>query len=84
MPEHDAEQPPVRPEVVQAVFSGLIDMDPGKLAPLEAAGIGITPAEQRQADQLYAASIEASFREENGAGAAGSGQSVQAMILHVP
>jgi hypothetical protein len=61
MPEHDADQPPVRPEVVQAIFSALTDMDPGKLAPLEVAGIGITPAEQRQANLLYAASIEASF-----------------------
>ena len=59
--EDDAGQPPVRPEVVQAIFSALTDMDPGKLAPLEAAGIGITPAEQRQADLLFAASIEASF-----------------------
>lgn len=61
MPEHDAEQPPIRPEVVQAIFSALIDMDPAKLAPVEAAGIRITPAEQRQADELYAATIEASF-----------------------
>jgi hypothetical protein len=27
MPEHDADQPPIRPEVVEAVFSALIDMD---------------------------------------------------------
>jgi hypothetical protein len=61
MPEHEADQLPIRPEVVQAIFSALTDMDPGKLTPLDAAGIRITPAEQKQADQLYAASIEASF-----------------------
>lgn len=57
MPEHDAEQPPVRPEVVQAIFSALIDMDPDKLAPLEAGGI--TPAERQQAEQLFLASFPA-------------------------
>jgi hypothetical protein len=60
MPENDADQPPVRPEVVQAIFSALTDMDPGRLAPLLAAGIGITPAERKQADELYLASILAS------------------------
>jgi hypothetical protein len=30
-------------------------MDPGKLAPLEANGIRITPAEGKQADELYIA-----------------------------
>jgi hypothetical protein len=46
MPEHSAgppgDEPGIRPEVVQAVFSALVDMDPGKLAPLEANGIRIT------------------------------------------
>lgn len=54
-------EPGIRPEVVQAIFSALTDMDRDKLAPLEAAGIRITPAEQRQADLLFAASIEASL-----------------------
>jgi hypothetical protein len=58
MPEHDAGEPGVRPEVVQAIFSARIDMDPEKLAPLAAAGI--TPAERRQADDLYLASMLAS------------------------
>ena len=30
-------------------------MDPGKLAPLEANGIRITPAERKQPDELYLA-----------------------------
>ena len=63
MPEHETDQPSIRPEVVQAVFSALTDMDPGQLAPLYAAGIRITPAEQRQANQLFAASIEAGFNQ---------------------
>ena len=37
---------------VQAIFSALVDMDPGKL---EANGIRITPAERKQADELYLA-----------------------------
>ncbi len=59
MPEHGAGPPGdesgIRPEVVQAIFSALVDMDPGKLAPLEANGIRITPAEGKQADELYLA-----------------------------
>jgi hypothetical protein len=59
MPEHSAGPPGdesgIRPEVVQAIFSALVDMDPGKLAPLEANGIRITPAERKQADELYLA-----------------------------
>jgi hypothetical protein len=35
-------------------------MDPGKLAPLQAAGIRITPAERKQAEDLCAASLLAS------------------------
>jgi hypothetical protein len=58
MPEHDADQPPIRPEVVQAIFSALTDMDPAKLAPLETTGI--TPAERKQAEDLFAASLNAS------------------------
>src|SRR5713101_6527932 len=61
MPEHSAGPPGdesgIRPEVVQAIFSALVDMDPGKLAPLEANGIRITPAERKQADELYLASM---------------------------
>lgn len=63
MPEHQADEPAIRPEVVQAVFSALTDVDPSRFAPLQAAGIRITPAVQRQANQLYAASIEASFHQ---------------------
>ena len=55
------EEPEVRPEVVQAIFSALVDMDPGKLAPLEASGIRIAPAERKQADELYLACMLASF-----------------------
>jgi len=52
-------QPQPRPDVVQALFSALIDMDPGELAKL--AGAGITPDERRQAEDLFAASIAASL-----------------------
>ncbi len=45
MPEHHADEPEVRPEVVRAIFSALIDMDPEKLALLAVAGI--TPAERK-------------------------------------
>ena len=59
MPEHSAGPPGdesgIRPEVVQAIFSALVDMDPGKLAPPEANGIRITPAERKQPDELYLA-----------------------------
>ena len=59
MPEHGAGPPGdesgIRPEVVRAIFSALVDTDPGKLAPLEAIGIRITPAERKQADELYLA-----------------------------
>jgi hypothetical protein len=58
MPEHNVDQPAARTEVVQAIFSALIDMNPEKLAPLAAAGI--TPAECKQADDLYLASMLAS------------------------
>jgi hypothetical protein len=61
MPEHDGYEPEVRPEVVRALFSALVDMDPGKLAPLQASGTRITPAERKQGDELYLASILASF-----------------------
>ena len=54
MPEHSAgppgDQSGIRPEVVQAIFSALVDMDP-----LEANRIRITPAERKQADELYLA-----------------------------
>jgi hypothetical protein len=59
MPEHGAGPPGdesgIRPEVVQAIFSALADMDPGKLAPLEANRIRITPAERKRAGELYLA-----------------------------
>lgn len=48
-----------RPDVVQALFGALVDMDPGQLAKIEETGI--TPAERRQAEDLFAASIEASL-----------------------
>jgi hypothetical protein len=53
----------VRPEVVQAVFDALSTMDLAKLAPL--AETGITPAERRQAEDLWLASQLASedYRE---------------------
>ncbi len=51
------EEPEPRPDVVQAYFTALTDMDPGKLAPLE--DLGITAAERRQAEALFAASLEA-------------------------
>jgi hypothetical protein len=54
---HDEPQP--RPDVVQALFSALTDMDPGELDKL--AGTGITPAESSQAEDLFAASLEASL-----------------------
>ena len=41
---HNEPQP--RPEVVQALFSALVDMDPGELAKI--AETGITPAERSQ------------------------------------
>jgi hypothetical protein len=47
------------PDVVQALFSALTDMNPGQLAKI--AGTGITPAERSQAEDLFAASIEASL-----------------------
>jgi hypothetical protein len=52
------DQPRIRPEVVQAVFSALTDMDPGKLAGLTSSGI--TEAERKQAEELYLAGMLAS------------------------
>ncbi len=60
MTEPPRDEPEVRPEVVQAVFSALVDMDPDKLAPLEVSGTRVTPAERKQAEELYAASLRAS------------------------
>jgi hypothetical protein len=51
--------PPPRPEVVQALFSALMDTDPAKLAPLTETGI--TPAERKQAENLFAAALPASL-----------------------
>jgi hypothetical protein len=66
MPEHDpgADQPPVRPEVVQAVFSALTDLDPGKIEDLLATGTGVTPAEYQQAKDLYLASAIAGLDQQ--------------------
>lgn len=52
------DQPRVRPEVVQAVFSALTDMDPGKLAVLTSSGI--TEAERKQAEDSFLAGMLAS------------------------
>lgn len=60
MPERNPDEPPIRPEVVQAIFSALVDLDPEKLAPLAAAQVTVTPAERAQAKDLYAASLRAS------------------------
>ncbi len=59
------EEPEGRLEVVQAIFSALVDMDTGKLAPFEASGITITPAERRQADELFLASMFAGFDQRD-------------------
>jgi len=56
-PPEDAAE--IRPEVVQAVFSALTDIDLARLAPLEETGI--TPAERKQAEALFTASLEASL-----------------------
>jgi hypothetical protein len=65
MPEYDQPggEPEIRPDVVEAVLSALIDMDPAKLALL--AGVGVTAAERKQADDLFLASIvaNAGYRE---------------------
>ena len=56
---HPRDEPEIRAEVVQAVFSALIRMDTDTLIQLEAAEIGITAAERAQAEDLYAASLRA-------------------------
>jgi hypothetical protein len=48
-----------RPEVVQALFDALLEMDPAKLAPLY--DTGITPTERRQAQDLFIAARIASM-----------------------
>lgn len=57
MPEHDlsGDEPVPRPEVIQAVLSALIDMDPAKLAPLRETGI--TAVERKQAEELFATTM---------------------------
>jgi len=45
--------PPPRPEVVQAIYSALIDTDPAKLASLTS----ITPAERKQGEDLFLATM---------------------------
>jgi hypothetical protein len=57
MPESSTpgDEPEIRPQVVQAVFSALMDMDPAKLAPLEA--MKITAAEREHAEDLFAAAL---------------------------
>jgi hypothetical protein len=52
-------EPEARPEVVQGLFAALVDMDPGELAKI--AGTGITPAECRQAEDLFAAALAVSL-----------------------
>lgn len=50
-----------RPEVVDAVYSALIEMNPAKLTALEKTGIRITEAERAAAEDLYMASMLASL-----------------------
>jgi hypothetical protein len=62
MPQQDgspAGAPEIRPEIVQALFSALTDMDPAKLAAV--AETGITSAERKQAEDLFLASIIVGF-----------------------
>jgi hypothetical protein len=47
-----------RPEVVQAIFKALSEMDPFALAPLT--GRGVTDDEHQEAQRLFAASLMAS------------------------
>ena len=56
MPEHDVGQPPVRPEVVQALFSALIDIDPDKLAPRRSGAGTPQPGRTRLVDVSYMSS----------------------------
>ena len=51
--EHNlpGDEPGIRPEVVQVIFSALTDQDPGKLEQITDAGV---TAEYRQAVSLYA------------------------------
>lgn len=60
MPEYDqpGSEPEIRINVVEAVLSSLIDMDPARLALL--AETGVTAAERAQADDLFLASMSAS------------------------
>jgi hypothetical protein len=51
-------EPEIRPDVVEALLSALIDMDPARLAPL--AGAAVTTAERKQAEDLFLASMLAS------------------------
>jgi hypothetical protein len=46
-----------RPEVVEAIFSALTDMDPSKLDVLSESGVQITPTERAAANDLYLASL---------------------------
>jgi hypothetical protein len=59
MPERnpDGEEPQVRPEVVQAVLSAIIDQDTARLEAL--ARTGVTQTEFSQAENLVAASLQA-------------------------
>src|SRR5271169_3735181 len=87
MPEHSAGPPGdesgIRPELVQAIFSALVDMDPGKLAPLEANGIRITPAERKQADELYLAACSRAAVSGN-AGSRPAGADRRPQVLRAP
>jgi hypothetical protein len=50
-----------RPEVVDAVYSALINMDQSKLLPLQEGGTRITASEKAAAEDLYLASRLASL-----------------------
>lgn len=50
----------LRPEVVDAVYTALLKMDPAPLLVLEEAGTGVTAAERAAAEDLYLNSMLAS------------------------
>jgi hypothetical protein len=57
-------QAPISPDVVQAVFRALTDLDPGKIEDLLAAETGVTLAEYQQAKDLYLASAIAGLDQQ--------------------
>jgi hypothetical protein len=56
------DRPEIRPEVIQAVYSALMDLDPSRLGSI--AGLGVTPAERNQAEKLYLASMLAGMDQQ--------------------